>query len=282
MTDLNQNPEIATEGQAQAPPDMTGTTAGAQVVDGGQVASQDGATVGQAATSTPPVDTFYDPAALPDELKTIYKQMQSAYTKKTQAIAQDRQLLDAAKQFVANPIQHMQRIAAEHGYVLTPAQAQAALNVQAQQQPEAWEPKSWDEVLSRAEERTREKVMAEVMQKMAPFLQNVQQIQAKTIEAKLDAIDTNWRMYEDDMRQTLQQHPSLVSDVEKLYRLSVPEEVYSSRAVQTALAKLQSKATQATVGSRSSTSRTIPAPKVPKSFAEAVEIAKQQLAQQGG
>ena len=70
--------------------------------------------------------------------------------------------------------------------------------------------------------------MEKVQQNLAPVFQGVQKVTAHNIEKELDAVDANWRMYEDEMKTSLRDHPSLVNDVSKLYRLSVPEEVLNS------------------------------------------------------
>ena len=125
------------------------------------------------------------------------------------------------------------------------------------------------------------------MQELEPFLGNVQKVTATNIERQLSEIDPNWRSYEDDMRAKLQRHPTLVNDVSELYRLSVPEEVLTSRAVQTALSKFQSKAEQVKVSGTTKTSRSEPAsPDLTKmksgdAFNAAVQLAKQKLAAGG-
>jgi hypothetical protein len=209
--------------------------------------------------------------------------MQAAFTKKMQGISAHKQKIEAYDQFMRDPIGQMQQVAQQYGYSLTRAQAAAAIQGQEAQQPQNWEPQSWDEVMTRAKKETRE----EIMRELQPFLGNVQKQTAQTIERQLSEIDPQWRAYEDDMRSMLQQHPTLVNDVFMLYRLSVPEEVLTSRAVQTALAKFQSKTEQAKVSGTTRTSRSEPAPpdltkmKSGDAFNAAVEIAKKELASGG-
>jgi hypothetical protein len=204
--------------------------------------------------------------------------MQAAWTRKTQGLAQQRHKIEAYDAFSRDPIGTMQQVAQQYGYTLTRGQAADMVRGQAQQQDQQqWEPKTWDDVLGRAKDMAKQEIMAE----LAPMFNNVQKIQAKSIEAQLNEIDPQWKLYEDEMRATLQQHPTLVNNVEQLYRLSVPEDRYSARAVQAAIKKLQSKTEQASVASKSSTSRTAQPQRIAKSFDEAVAIAKQQLAEQG-
>lgn len=276
MSDLTQAPETPTEGQPSAAPVATGATEQAPAAATGQAEVQRDAGAGQA-ESTQAQDSFFDPSKLPDELKGAYKQMQAAYTRKTQEIAAQRQKVEAYDAFTRDPIGSMQQLASQYGMHLTRAEAKQALQNQGQDGGEDWQPKTWEDVFAKAEERAEARILA----KLGPVVQNVQKMQASSIEQQLNTIDPAWKIYEDDMRRNLQAHPTLVGDVQMLYRLSVPEEVYTSRAVQSALAKLQSKANQAQVGTKTESPRSMPALKEASSFQEAVQVAKQMLAQKG-
>jgi hypothetical protein len=204
--------------------------------------------------------------------------MHSAFTKRMQGISQDRDLLDQAKRFMADPITGMQQMAQQYGYRLTRAEAAAA--VAAGQGPPQWDPSSgqdppdWNTLLTAAETRAEQRIM----QKFGPIIENVQKLQATNIEKQLDELDPQWRTYEDAMRDTLRDHPTLVKDVNKLYRLSVPPEVMESRATQAALARLHKNTQSARVSGTSTARATSPAPWEVKTFADAVEAAKEQLA----
>jgi len=280
-----QSPVTIPEGITPAAPD-TGTPAAAPEVSTGQATGQPSPDTGQAtATGAPQAEepTFFDPSAIAEELKPAYKQMQAAFTKKMQGISAYKQKIEAYDQFMRDPIGQMQQVAQQYGYSLSRAQAAAAVQEQQGQSPQNWEPQSWDEVMSKAEERAEQRIMA----KLQPFLGNVQKQTATNIERQLSEIDPQWRAYEDDMRSMLQQHPTLVNDVSMLYRLSVPEEVLTSRAVQTALSKFQSKTEQAKVSGITRTSRSEPAPpdltkmKSGDAFRASIEIAKRKLASGG-
>ena len=276
------SPVTMPEGITPAAPE-SGIPAEAPAVSPGQASSQPSPDPGPAAAPPQPEEpTFFDPSALADELKPAYKQMQAAFTKKMQGISGERQKIEAYNQFMSDPIGQMQQVAAQYGYSLTRAQAAQAVQEQQQQAP-SWEPQSWDEVMARAEERAEQRIMA----KLQPFLGNVQKQTAMTIERQLSEIDPQWRTYEDDMRSKLQMHPTLVNDVAELYKLSVPEEVLTSRAVQAAMAKFKSKTEQAKVSGTTRTSRSEPAPpdltkmKSGDAFNAAVEIARKRLASGG-
>lgn len=279
MSDDGTSPVTMPEGITPAAPDATGTTAAAPDASSGQATGQTSPDTGQAAAPQASDEpTFFDPSTLPPELMPGYKQMQAAFTKKMQGISGDRNKITAYDEFMRDPIGQMQTVAKQYGYSLTRAEAAQQLQAQ-QQQTQNWEPQTWDDVISRTKAETRE----EIMRELQPFLGNVQKVTAQTIERQLSEIDPQWRTYEDDMRSKLQKHPTLVNDVAELYRLSVPEEVLTSRAVQTALSKFQSKAEQAKVGSTTRTSRAEPAPpditklKDGDAFNMAVELARKKI-----
>lgn len=268
MSDENTGPTTGGEGQAATAPQ--GTTGAAPTSAEGQ-AAQDGNKGTSAATAptTPEEDTFFDPKSVPPELMPAYKQMQKAFSKKTQTIAQQRQKLEAYDAFMTDPVTNLKSLAGQYGLQITQAQAQAAVQQAAQEGN--WEPQSWDEVFSKVEE----KLMAKLQGQLKPVFDNVQQQTAANIEKQLDAIDGNWKLYEDDMMATLKAHPSLVGDVGKLYRLSVPEDVLTSRAVQAALKKLEDKTKGAQIHGSNGNVKTASVPKKAASFQEAVEQARE-------
>ena len=274
MSTATAAPDTSADSTATVTPDGTTTELSASTTTG-QATSQDGTTpaaktapsTGTAATE----ETFFDPNSIPDELKPAYKSMQAAFTKKMQGISKDRQKIDAYTAFERDPIGNMQAMAQKMGYTLTRAEAAAA--VQAQGTAQDFNPQSWSEVA----EWMQKQIMPKIQQQFAPFVEKVQAQTSQNIERQLDSIDENWRMYEDDMKETLKQHPTLVSDVAKLYRLSVPEEILNSRATQAALRKLESKSQAASVHG-TSTSKTQAAPKKATSFQDAVELARRDLA----
>ncbi len=279
MADQNTAPAPGTDGQAAAPA-APATSATAPTATDGQGAAAGSSGEGQAASVAPapqPFEENFDPKTLSPELQAGYKQMHSAFTKRMQGISQDRDLLDQAKRFMADPITGMQQMAQQYGYRLTRAEAAAA--VAAQGQPPQWDPRSgeappdWDTVLSAAEARAE----AKLMQKFGPIIENVQKLQAKNIESQLDELDPQWRAHEDAMRDNLKAHPTLVNDVSKLYRLSVPSEVMEARATQAALSRLNKTTQSARVSGTSTARGTVAATREVKTFADAVEAAKEQL-----
>lgn len=270
-----QSPSPNTGGQTDTAPWAQGTTAPApQSQDGQAGAPQQSQDQGQAPQSTPATDepSFFDPANLPPELLVPYKQMQGAFTTKTQEIARNKQKIEAYDAFMRDPVGQIQALASQYGMQLTRAQAQ---QVQAQQQQENqnWEPQTWNEVIQRTKEETRQ----EIMRELSPYFGQVQQMQAGNIEKQLTSIDPNWKDYEGNMRELLQEHPSLVKDVSKLYRLAVPTEILEAKAIQTALKKFEDKGKHAAVTQTTTTPRSQPTQGQVKTFEDAVQAAKRQL-----
>lgn len=282
MSELNGSPGTEPKGQAEGNPPAGVANPPAPPGTDGQAKAQGSAGTGQA-PSTLAEDTFFDPSKLPEELKATYKQMQAAYTKKTMALAAQRPKIEAYDQFMRDPVASLQQMATQYGFSLTKGEARAMLNQQEQtpaknqqqQTPQDWQPQSWQEVVDRIRQEALESVRAEFQ----PFVNQVQKVHAGNIEAQLSKIDPQWKLYEDEMRSNLSRHPTLVEDVAMLYRLSVPEEVYTSRAVQAAIRKMEEKGQAAKMGGKTETSKATPALRKAKTFEEAYEIAKEQLAQ---
>jgi hypothetical protein len=79
------------------------------------------------------------------------------------------------------------------------------------------------------------------------------------------------------MQEMLARHPTLANDPEELYRVSVPPNVLQARAMQSALQKLQDKASSSQLSAGSSTTQQPNRPKGKLTFSESVEYAKAQL-----
>lgn len=274
MADEVQSPGTGTEGQVSGVVETATPSPATGSAEPGQTQTTGSAPTGTPATEEP---SFFDFNLLSPEqqeaLRPAYKQMQGAFTRKTQEIAAHRQKISEYDQFMADPVGNMQRMAAQMGYSLTRAQAAEALNQQQTQQE--WQPNTWEEVLSRAKDEARR----EIMEELKPVLGNVQSMRAESIEKQLDSIDSNWRLYEDQMRENLQLAPNLVNDPAKLYKFSVPDEVLEARATQKALARFETKTKAAAVGGKTETSRGIPADEKITDFASAAAAAKRKLSE---
>ena len=286
MTTPTQAPLSAGTEQAKTAPDATGTTATASAgADKGQATQSnkgEGGTSQTAKTDTastgttaPEAPSFFDPKSIEDkpELMAAYNEMRAAYTKKTQSLSQDRSKIDAYDAFMRDPMSQIKQLASQYGLeIVPPGQRQQAHQGQDGQGQE-WEPKSWDDVMARA----KQEIINELRPQLEPVFKNMQQVTASNIEKELDSLDPQWRIYEDEMRANMQAHPSLVKDVGKLYRLSVPEEVLNSRATQAALKKMEEKAKSAQVHGNQGAPKTAAVPKKAANFSDAVAQAKAEL-----
>lgn len=243
-------------------------------------------------------DHFFDPRefeslvqTLPEDqqkhLKALHKQLQGAYTTKAQQIAAHRKKVEAYDAFVSNPVESIRQVASQYGLSLGPSQGQQQGGQQQNgaQSPwgidPSWQPQQWGDVVGKVAEVLTPLIRQQTLQDFDPIIRNVQSMTAGNIQAQLEKIDPQWSIYEDDMRQTLREHPTLVKDPVKLYRMSVPEEVQKSKAVQEALKKMKAQTDAGKVGGASSAAPSAAAPAKVNSFQDAVEAARTQLRSQG-
>lgn len=252
----------------QAGDGLEGATGAAPEGEGGQSVT-DGQITGNGPDTTAE-DSFFDPKDLDPALMPGWKQLQAAYTKKTQGIAAYRQKINAYEQFERDPHGTMRQLAQAYGYQLVQGGQQSTGN-------EKWEPQTWDEVMSRA----KEEVLKEFEPRLKPVFDEVKNLRKVNIEKSLDEIDPQWRVHEDLMMETLQKHPTLVSDPETLYRTSLPKDYLEARAMKQAMEKLKGKSNSAQVSGGSTTTQRPSQSKRASNFQEAVELAKQRLQEQG-
>ncbi len=283
MTEPTAAPAAEPTGQASATP-VQGATATAPVATPGQGTPQGSPVPGQAAPSAPATaatqePAFFDPKDLDPALIPAYRQMQGTFTRRMQEISGDRDLLQQAKTFMADPVTGLQQMAAQYGFRLTRAEAAAAVAQQGGA-PQQWDPRSgeappdWETLLTVAQNRARESLM----QEFSPLIQNVHRLQSQSVEQQLTSIDPEWKTYEPKMRELLKETPTLGNNLQRLYNLALLEEgVYEGRALKTAQDRLRASASAARVGGPSTTTSQ-PAAKKVDSFQDAVEEARRQLA----
>ena len=237
--------------------------------------------VAETSTASPSAgtdDSFFDPKDLTPELLPAYKQMQRAFTRKTQDLAKQREKVHAYDSFMADPVTGLQNLARQYGMKLTRAEAEAMADQQ-QKGAQDWQPQTWDDVIKRAKAEAKQELFGE----LGPLIGEVRNMKRSNIERTLDEHVPEWRQYESEMADALRKHPTLVQEPELLARMVIPAEVQESRAYQAALKKLQAKADSSRVSSGSQTSRSADAeiPNRAMTFDEAVAFARQKLAKQG-
>lgn len=283
----NQGTDISGEGQvADAPAGSASDATPSPSNDGQPSGGSDAATT---TGGQPTEEHFFDPAefdrltaSLPDDAKSqiiaLQKQLQGSYTKKTQAIADNRKKIEAYNAFAQDPVSYIKQAAKQYGLNLTPATTTE--NAAKSWTPESGDPESWNDVVG----FLLEKINGNLSEQIKPMVNEFQTIKKQTIETQLSEIDPTWTQYEDEMMATLKEHPTMAHDPAKLYQMSVPAEVLESRATQRALKKLEAKTKAANVGGTSTTTQKTNQDDMPKgkmSFADSVKWAKQKLANDG-
>lgn len=256
-----------------ADPEVTGGEAGAELT-GTTASATNGQTDGQTvATDQTTVqgtgqggESFFDYESIKGkpELEAAYKEMQGAFSRKTEALAKGKDKISQYDSFIANPIDTMRQLAQQHGYQL----------VQGQPQTDDGKPRtynSWEEVEAAADERADRRAEA----RMAPMLNEMQTMKQQNVRQMLDHSYPDWTLYEDSMMENLGKYPNLVNDVDMLYRVSVPAGVLAARATKTALAKIQSTTGNTIQGQSTTTQQTTKKP-VFKTISEAATWAAQQ------
>ena len=249
----------AVNGQAAA--DSSGTTANAPIEGSGNSVSA------AQTTGTGPVadaiESFFDPASIAGkpELEAAYKQMQGSYTKRMQEFSKHRPKVDAYDRFEKDPVATMQQLATQFGYQLVQ---------RGQDTSQDQDFKSWDDV--------KKHFFTEFQKEMLnPVVNEVKNLKKQSIEMHLDKDFPDWRTYEGEMMETLREHPTLVNDPGKLYRMSVPAEILEARATKAAMQKLRGATESAQVSGGTTVRQTTQAPSGPMTFDQAVEFARKKL-----
>jgi len=237
-------PETTSDGQVDATPADSGTIE--QTTDQGTVSEE----------------SFFDINELDPGLLPAYKQMQGAFSKKMGGFTEQQSKIDAFDAFQNDPQAEIRRMAQQYGIELGQPKAE-----------ENFDPQNWDDVMSMAK--------SQIMEELSPLFKDVQATKKASIETKLDSDYPDWRTYETEMIGLLKTHPSLSQDTDMLYKMAVPESIQMAKATKIALDKLKNKTDGATMSSGSTTARQLDKSKTVSSFSEAVQMAKQNLADQG-
>ena len=273
-------PTATPEGTPSATPQGTeGTPAGHASPDTPRTG------IGSAPEQAP---TFFDRQEWEEHLKTapeesreylrsLEKQLQGSYTKKTQTLAQERQKVEAYNAFMAE----VQRdpVAAVNALVAQLGVDKQKIFGGGQASNDPWKEgfNSWEEV----RDTLTPYIISQVQNQFAPLFGRVQNLTSQHVESQLSEVDPDWRVYEQDMMTNIKAHPTLVQDINKLYRLSVPEEVIQARADKKALKRFEQEAKAARVATggsvQSSHAGADTVSMKPSSFDEAVKKAKEKL-----
>jgi len=232
--------------------------------------------------SEPAEVSFFDPKDLPEEVVPYYKQLQAAYTKKTQTLAKQREKVEAYDAFMTDPVTSLKRAAEQYGMRLVGnAEPNAPTNAPTSGEGfgQDWQPQTWDEVFKAFAPRIISEINNTLQTTFKPVMDNLKTLTTTNVGRQLSEIDSNWKFYEDEMTESLKAHPTLANDVAKLYRISVPEEVLNARATQAALKNFEGKAASAKIQGKSSirSATSSPLNKI-RTFDEAVQFAREEIA----
>ena len=205
-------------------------------------------------------------------LRSLEKMLLGQWTQKTQALSGERMKVEAYDAFMTqverDPQGAVRDLQQQLG--LTPQQATAVVE-EAQGEKEY---NTWPEVFA----DIKTEVMAEMRRELQPVMDATHRQTTQQVEASFDAIDPDWRMYEDDIKSNLSKYPGLASNIGDLYRLSVPSEVQEQKATKEALRKLEAQTKAAAPAAPTATrSKGSTQPTGPLSFHESYEKAKRDL-----
>jgi len=255
----------------------TEVTEGGQAEPTGTVASSaNGQTAGQSAAPDQTTgngtvqggESFFDYESIKGkpELEAAYKEMQRAFSQKTEAISKGKDKIAQYDQFMQSPVETMRQIAQQYGYQMVQGQPQNDDG-----QPKTFE--SWDDVMSEAKRQ--------VMEELKPMVGELQEMKKQNVEQALNSSYPDWRTYEDSMMENLRKYPNLVNDHDMLYRMSVPPDVLEARATKKALQKVQGTSESGTVQGQSTTTQQPGKSPGVKTFNDAVNFARQEVKRQG-
>jgi hypothetical protein len=268
------------EGQASVAPEIQGHT---PETEHNAIQSEQAQSTQTAATEQSFTDFNSLPEDVRSQLEPFYKAMQGDYTRKTQKLSKKEkemmQKIQAYDQFTANPLHNLTQLAQQYGYQMLPAGVQKQMEKE-HGVPQDWTPNTWEEVFTKSQEYLTPKIkemLTPYQQEIANLKAELGQHRASKVEAQFNQIDPNWRQYEDEMRELLQEHPSLAKDPFKLYKLAVPEDVFKARATQEAMKSLEAKTKAARIESSGRHQQSNPVKNERMSFDEAFRLAKQQL-----
>jgi hypothetical protein len=221
------------------------------------------------------------PPELQVQAENLRKSLLGDYTKKTAEIAEQRKKVEIYDAFNRDPAAGLKQLAETYGYTVS-RKGDAPGPTPKNDEPTEWtpekgDPESWQDVIG----YVRKQLQGELQGKIDPLLQEYRTSKEASIKAQLSEIDPEWLKYEPQMVEVLSKHPTLHSDPATLYRLSVPLDVWESRATQRALEKLEKKQKSGKVSPPSGHKPATGVPDRLLTFDEAAAFAKAEMARNG-
>ncbi len=263
--------EPATDAGQAAGTGPEGATGAAPSASDGQSATPSQTT--QKGSSTGSEESFFDVKSIENnpELMKAYKQMQGDYSKKMGEIRGIRNDADLYRQIMQDPQGAIRQYAQQFGMTVVDGKPTADGDGE-------FNPKSWNEVVQHIKQEARDELTSE----FAPVMDEVKNLKRQSIEQRLDSDFPDWRQYEGQMVDMLSKHPTLVSDPETLYEMSIPPKLRQQRAYEAAMAKIRGEQEASQVnGANRTTQDTGNRPNGPLTIAEAAKLASAQLRAKG-
>lgn len=194
-------------------------------------------------------DKFMNPNELPPELKPAFKKMQASFTRAMQKLSGERDKIELADKLLENPKEAL-RILSE----------KAGISIDT--------PKPADSPASDTEKWVQEKALAAIQPMLKQLGSELASVKVQLAETYLTNMHPDWYLYENEMAGLLKQHPSLGTDLDKLYDLAK----HGHDEVETL--KKQGGKTSRIASKPSGSKHTIPDSPKAKTLDEAVAIAK--------
>ena len=194
-------PESPTQGQASPPDD--GTTSGNITEDSTSAQSGDG---------------LYDPESMSGA--DVHKYWQGHYTRSQQAKSDLEQRISQYQAIEQNPMPYIERFLQMNGL-------QVSRVGQQQQEPQYDE--YGNEVTPQPQQQPAQQVPLEVQNALRQNQLQLQKMQMSQTIRDLNDNFPDWQDHEEAIMKNIREYPTLANDINKLYRMSVPDTVFEAR-----------------------------------------------------
>jgi len=295
MSDQIDSPDVPTGAPVSAPGEAAPVQPEPTPVEpqghaGESASTEEGVTPGEtpqpASTETPAFFNRTDfetalkeaPDGMKQQLEGLYGNLNKAFTQGMQGLSEDRKKVEAYNAFDTmsrqDPMGAIKAIAQQMG--VSPQQLQEVIG-----ETPARDIEQGFETYGEMFDHFKSGIMDAVRSELAPVFKNVQDLTSNNIEAELGNIDPHWRRYESTMMDTMKQHPTLINDIPRLYKMSVPEDVLKADATREALRRVEAETKTATLTSGGGTKKSSTQPMKVDSFQDAIDAARQDLQNRG-
>ena len=196
-------------------------------------------------------DKFMNPNELPPELKPAFKKMQASFTRAMQKLSGERDKIELADKLLENPKEALRILSEKAGITVDT-------------------PRPADSPASDTEKWVQEKALAAIQPMLKQLGSELASVKVQLAETYLTNMHPDWYLYENEMGALIKQHPSLATDLDKLYELAK----HGHDEVE--ILKKQGGKTSRVASKPSGSKHTIPDSPKAKTLDEAVAIAKAQ------